>query len=174
MTTAAAEPKPPSREDAIRMLEGGRAELMGLLAQLGPRELSRPGLGGGEWSPKDLVGHLASWEEHALQALSAWERDEPAPIDRQFRTRSLSEINAEAVAAKRRLSFAQTSRRVDRTHRELLAAIRRMSDERWNAPATSRGRKPLGHRLGQILGGPGGLFRHAGAHLPDLRAFVEE
>jgi hypothetical protein len=174
MMTSAAQPKPPSRRDAIQILEGGHAEMMESLAQLGPRELSRPGVGGGEWSPKDLVGHLASWEERALEAVAAWERGEPAPIDRQFRTRSLSEINAEAVAAKGRLSYAGISRRAGRTHRELLAAIRRMSDERWNAPATSRGRKPLGHRLGQILGGPGGLFRHAGAHLPDLRAFVEE
>lgn len=166
-------PQPPSRQDAIRVLEGGHAELMELRAQLGPHDLIRPGVGGGEWSPRDLVGHLASWEGHALEALAAWKRGEPAPIDRLFRTRSLSEINGEGVAAKRGLSYAEVSQRADLTHRELLTAIRLMSDERWNAPTTPRARRPLGRRLGEILGGPRGLFRHADAHLPDLRAFVK-
>ena len=168
-----ARPKLPSREDAIHVLEDGYAELGKLLARLGPRDLGRSGLGGGEWSPKDLAGHLASWEERALEALVAWERDEPAPIDRLFRTRTLFDINAEAVAAKARLSYAEISRRAGRTHQELVATIRQMSAERWNAPATTRGRRPLGHQLGRILGGPGGVFRHADAHLPDLRAFIE-
>jgi hypothetical protein len=43
---------------------------------------------GGYWSAKDLVGHLTSWEEHALGALAAWRRGErrlPSSVPYAFR-----------------------------------------------------------------------------------------
>ena len=57
-----------SRRRAIRILEEAHATVNGLLDRLPPRAVSRPGLGGGDWSPKDLVGHLESWEEYAIDA----------------------------------------------------------------------------------------------------------
>lgn len=48
-----------------------------------------------------------------------------------------------------------------------------MPDATWDAPPTTRLRRSLGHVLGGIVGGPAGLFTHASAHLPHLRAYVE-
>lgn len=168
------EEKLPSRKEAVRILGEGRAEIDVLLVRLSPRDLTRPGIGGGEWSPKDLIGHLESWEQHALDALAAWARGERAPIDAQIYSRKTSDINAEGVARKARLPYAKVRQSADETHAALLAAIREMPDRRWSEPATPRGRKPLGHRLGGILGGPAGLFRHAEAHLKSVRGFVQE
>jgi hypothetical protein len=47
-----------------------------------------------------------------------------------------------------------------------------MADARWERPATPRGRKSLGHRIGQLLIGRE-PFAHAQAHLKDLEAFAE-
>jgi hypothetical protein len=47
-----------------------------------------------------------------------------------------------------------------------------MPDARWENPATPRGRKSLGHRMGQLLVGRG-PFEHADAHVQDLVMFVE-
>ncbi|MFB3738524.1 MAG: DinB family protein [Candidatus Velamenicoccus archaeovorus] len=165
-------PGTPTRDEAIRILQESREAIEALLAQVPRDALERPGVGGGAWSPKDLVGHLASWEERALEALAAWERGERAPIDRELSTRKLSDINAEAVAATSGMTYAQVRRAADRTHTELLEAIRTMSDGRWYAPATARGRRPLGARLGQILLGTG-PFDHALAHVKSLRRFVD-
>ncbi|HEX9124259.1 MAG TPA: DinB family protein [Actinomycetota bacterium] len=162
----------PTREQAVRILEEGRAAIDELLARVSRADLVRPGVGGGEWSPKDLVGHLASWEERALEALAAWDRGERAPIDRELYSRRLSDINAEAVARKAGKTYLQVRRAADRTHAELLESIRTMPAERWNAPATPRGRRPLGSRLGQILVGVG-PFGHAQAHVKSLRQLVE-
>ncbi|HZD80082.1 MAG TPA: DinB family protein [Actinomycetota bacterium] len=167
-----AEPDLVTRRGAIDILERGRVAIAGLLGRVPAAELDHPGVGGGEWSPKDLVGHLASWEERALEALAAWGRGEPAPIDREFRSRTLTAINAEAVAAKAGLSYAEVRREARRTHAELLRAIEAIPDGRWGSPATPRGRRPLGHRLGQILVGTG-PFAHAQAHVESLRAFVD-
>ena len=164
----------PSRRRAIRILDDGRAAVNDLLDRLPTRALSRPGLGGGDWSPKDLVGHLESWEEYAIEALDAWAAGRGVPIDREVWSRGTSTVNVEAVARKASRSAAEMRRRAERTHAELIRRVEAMTDARWRAPGTPRARTPAGARLGGILGGPSGDFRHAEAHLKDLRAFVDE
>jgi hypothetical protein len=161
-----------SRDEAIQVLGEGHAAASALLDRLPAAALTRPGLEGGEWSPVDLVAHLAFWERNALEALDAWSRGQTAPIDRALRDRGLNPVNAEAVVAARALAPADALRTGDETHRALMRAMRELSDERWLAPPTRRGRRSLARRLGGILGGPGGGFRHADAHLPGLEAFV--
>jgi hypothetical protein len=161
------------RAAAIELLREQRAVTLELLARLPTRARTTPGLDGGEWSPKDLLGHLESWERHALDALAAWARDEPAPIDRAFRTMSLHEINRREVERKARRSLRSVVDGAATTHDELLDAIAAIDDARWAAPPTSRGRKPLGHRLGQILVGAG-PFGHDAAHRPSVERFVRE
>lgn len=164
----------PSRREAIERLRAERVELLDLIGRLPGRALTRPGLGGGEWSPKDLLGHLESWEEHALEALEAWVHNDSAPIDRALRTQGLAAVNLTEVRRKSRRSARVTLASAAATHERLVTAIETLSDGAWRAPATSRGRVALGHRLGQILVGTRDPFAHDSAHLRDLRAFVEE
>lgn len=166
-------PEPPSRRAALRVLRESRERTLDLLERVPRGGFTRPGLGGGEWSPKDLVGHLSSWEEYALDALAAWERGARAPIDDLQFTVSTSRINRQNVDRKARWSVAKVRRESQRTHAELLEALERLTDARWRKPVTARGRKPLGVRIGGILGGPGGPFRHDEAHHPSLLGFVE-
>ncbi len=163
----------PTREEAAAVLELARDEVLAMIDALPRRAVTLHGLGGGEWSPKDLLGHLASWEEYGLDALAAWERGEPAPIDALWRTVSTTQVNRQNVEAKAAWSFARVRRDAERSHAEMLAAIRGMTEERWLGPVTSRGRKPLATRLGGILSGTG-PFRHDDSHLPSLRAFAAE
>jgi len=163
---------PISRRDAVRLLDAGRREVLALLGRLPARAISRPGLGGGDWAPKDLIGHLESWEEHALAALEAWSRGAPAPIDRALRTDGLTAVNRREVERKAGRTARVALERAAATHHRLVTAIREMPKERWRSPATPRGRVPLGHRLGQILVGTRDPFCHDEAHLRDLRAFV--
>ena len=156
------------------LLTERRAEVLELIGRLPARALTRPGLGGGDWSPKDLMGHLESWEEHALAALDAWRRDAPAPIDRALRTEGLTAVNRAEVRRKSRRSANAILASAAATHERLVAAIGALPDRAWQAPATSRGRVSLGHRLGQILVGTRDPFAHDAAHLKDLRTFVVE
>jgi hypothetical protein len=162
-----------TQDEARAILEEGHRRVEELLARLPSAALTRPGLGRGEWSPKDLVGHLASWESHALEALAAWLHGEPAPIDGRLRVEGLSVVNAAEVARKSAWSAKAVRDDADRLHRELLAKIAGFPVEDWNKPTTPRTRGPLWKRLGSILGGPAGSFRHVDAHLSDLAAFVD-
>jgi hypothetical protein len=162
----------PSRRRAIRLLEADRRAVLDLIEPLPRRALGVPGLGGGDWSLVDLLGHLESWEEHALGALEAWERGEPAPIDRALRSAGLNGVNLAEVKRKADRTPQRALASASATHERLIRAIGALTEVRWQAPATGRARKPLGRKLGGILGGPAGYFRHDAAHLSDLRAFV--
>jgi hypothetical protein len=162
-----------TRQEAIDVLERGQASVRRLLRRIPVHWVARPGLGGGDWSPKDLVGHLCYWEERVLEARAAWGRGAGAPIDREIYSRSIGAINADAVRARSRHTLAKVLRDWDNVHGELIRTIRTMPDARWENPATPRGRKSLGHRMGQLLVGRE-PFAHAEAHLEDLTAFVEE
>jgi hypothetical protein len=155
------------------MLEQQRREVRSLLDRLPSRALSRRGLGGGEWSPVDLIGHLESWEEHALRAIDAWSHGSVAPINREVRRIGVNSVNAAEVERKAGRSAAAASASAAATFERLLLTIGAISDDRWEAPPTARSRRTLGERVGSILGGPGGGFTHDQAHLPSLREFVE-
>lgn len=163
-----------SQQEALRILEQEHRSVRELIGRLSPANFARPAtIGGGDWSARDLLGHLTSWEQHALEALEAWSRGQPAPVDRALRERGLNAVNAETVAAGRSRSPSSVRRRFDEVHRQLVTEIRALSAATWQAPPTARARRPLGDVLGGIVGGPAGPFAHASAHLRDLRAFVE-
>jgi Mycothiol maleylpyruvate isomerase N-terminal domain len=166
-------PAPPTRERAIRILDEGHREVARLAARLSPADVRRPAtMGGGDWSVKDLLGHLTSWDEHALGALAAWRRGQPAPIQRALRGKGLNAVNAAAIAADRRRTAPDVLRRFDEIHRRLIREIRAVPARAWSVPPTARARRPLGEALGRVLGGPDGYFAHAQAHAGDLRAYV--
>jgi hypothetical protein len=164
----------PGRDEAIRFVRSDRLQTLALLKRVPQQAMSTPGVGGGDWSPKDLVGHLESWEQHALDALEAWSRGTVAPSDHALRTVGLDPFNLAEVDRKARWSAARSIDSAAETHRRLVAALRSISADDWAAPPTKRSRRSLGTHLGGILGGPAGPFRHDAAHHPDLETFASE
>ena len=162
----------PGRDEAIRIVRTDRLRTRELLERLPTRAITTAGLGGGDWSPKDLIGHLESWEQHALDALEAWSRGAVAPSDHALRTAGLDPFNLAEVERKARWSAARSIDSAAVTHRRLVAALRSISADAWSAPPTTRSQRSLGTHLGGILGGPAGPFRHDAAHHHDLEADV--
>jgi hypothetical protein len=164
----------PTRKEALAIIRTDRRALLKLIDRLPARALSRAGLGGGDWSPKDLIGHLESWEEHALEALGAWDRGERAAIDRDLEAVGLDGVNLREVERKAARRAPEAFDRAAETHVSLIEAVKAIDDSRWDAPVRARGKRTLGQRVGGILGGPDGPFRHDRAHLNEVRTFVAE
>jgi Mycothiol maleylpyruvate isomerase N-terminal domain len=164
----------PAKDDALRILRDDHAEVRRLVDRLRPAAATRPGLGGGDWSPKDLLGHLTSWEQYALAAMGAWVDGRPAPIDLAIRSDGLNRVNRDAVEMKRDRPLRQILEEFEDIHEELHRALGAVPAQAWDAPPTTRAKRTLGRKVGGILGGPGGPFTHAAAHLPNLRAFVAD
>jgi len=158
-------------------LEEGRTRLLELLEGLTDEELTAPAtIGGGDWSAKDLIGHLATWEEAAVDAIAEIRRGEPPRIEAYFREgeEGVHRYNAETVPSKRAQSLDEVRRDAGRAHETLLAQIGGMTEEEWAAPVpyeTDR-RKTLAELLASITGAPKRGFAHAFAHIPDLEAYV--
>ena len=109
----------PTEREALTILERGHREVMRLIDELPPRALTTTGIGGGAWSPADLVGHLAAWEGFALGALDAWARRERAPIDIALDARGLNGVNADALAEAASLRPSALIERSLETHAHL-------------------------------------------------------
>jgi hypothetical protein len=161
----------PGRLDAIRIAREDRERTLALIATLTPDALTAPGLGGGGWSPKDLIGHLESWEEHALGALDAWEQGETPRIGGQLRSIGTDELNRREVERKAGWTLEEIRSSAATTRARLLERFDALPDERWTQPLPGED-FTIGGRLGSILGGQLGGFRHDPDHWNDLEAFA--
>ena len=74
----------------------------------------------GDWSLKDVLAHVTTWEGEALKAL-------PLVIEgkRTPRYRGIDRFNAEQSARKRDLTLDEVHRQLDETHRRLLDLLER-------------------------------------------------
>lgn len=174
MATVDAAPATPSRSSAARILDDGFGFLLSSLAPLPEASLTERGtIGGGDWSAKDLLGHITFWERNGVQALEAWARGGIAPVDRMLEAPGLDAANAAAVEAAFAFDLSQTRANAEQTHRALVDAINLLTDTAWELPALAGEEGSLGFRLGTILvGGDADLFDHVSAHNADLEAFV--
>jgi hypothetical protein len=160
---------PLSRHDALAVLEAGQGELDALFDELSDSELDAPGtIGAGDWAAKDLMGHIALWEELALETIDAFR----GGLTPRVATASTDALNADNQAAQApRNAFDLRARAAD-AHAALLAALHSLTDAEWHAPPTwpNAEHATLCEALGGVLGAPGRPFGHAYAHLDDLRA----
>lgn len=159
-----------ARADALATLRDGDAQIQELLAGLTRDQLSAPAtIGGGDWAAKDLVGHLAFWEELALSAIAAWRAGTPFDA-----VNDVDELNAGNQARKLDWPLDRVLEESRGTHELLLREIAGLSDDDWASPVASNLPRPesLGKRLGGLTGSADGMFRHAFAHVGDLRAYV--
>ncbi len=167
-----------TRMAAIAELDAGQQAFDALLLKLSYEQLEvRGSIGGGEWSAKDLLGHIAGWEEIALATLDDWREGKPPWIEEFFAMEDgVDQINADNDLHGTTHSVDETRIRADDSHRRILAEITAMSDDEWTARAwypTER-RRTLGELLGSILGARKRPFGHVFDHLGDLEAYVAE
>ena len=164
----------PGKTDAIRLAREDRDRTNALLASIDPAAFETTGRGGGTWSPKDLVGHLETWEENALEALDAWDRGERAPIGVQLQALGTDEYNRRQVEQKASATADVTRTSAAATHARMLERLEAITDELWSSSPVAGDGGTVGARLGGTLGGDLGPFRHDPDHWPDLEAFAAE
>ena len=167
-------PSPSGPEDAIAVVARGHREVHALLAGISMEELEEPAtIGGGEWSANDLVGHLITWEEIALETVEEWRAGEDPGILATFAADGTDQLNADEVARRSGVPFQEQLGRFDDVNGRLEEVLRSFSEQEWAGGARDE-RDPgrtIGALLGGVLGTDGAPFDHISAHLRDLRAF---
>jgi hypothetical protein len=157
------------REEAIRDLESGQSALDSLYARLSGVQMEQPAtIGGGSWSAKDLLGHVAAWEQLAVQTIAAWRAESDLPAEGSWPGTDVFNARVQERTSKQLLDDVR--QHASDTHRALVRAVETLTDAEWQS---TRGDRSLAYRLGAITGGATGNFRHVFDHLDDLKAFVD-
>jgi len=114
----------------LKEIEFERSALDRALALLNSRQMTRPGVTRGGWSVKDILAHLVEWQKMNLRWYEAGLRGEkpeiPAP---GFTLRDLPRLSQMICRKYRRHSLRSVRDEYERYHAEMVALIRRLSDE---------------------------------------------
>jgi len=88
--------------------------------------LLEPGVAG-DWSVKDVLAHVSTWEEEALAHLPAIAAGRPPP--RYAASGGIDAFNARTAERMRGLSLAEVRRLLEASHRRLIEYVRSMPED---------------------------------------------
>jgi hypothetical protein len=95
----------------------------------------------GEWSVKEILAHVTTWEEEALKHLPLILSGGRPPRYSQFG--GLDAFNARTTEQKRSLSLSEILRQLDETHRRLIDYIQSVPEEHYTRETRFRHRLRL-------------------------------
>ena len=108
------------RERLFSVLEREWTGLMESFSGLSDSVLVEPGVVG-EWSVRDLLGHIATWEEEAMAALSVILEGRPLP--RYASSGGIDAFNARDQDRKRGITIAELRQDLESTHQRFMAYL---------------------------------------------------
>jgi Mycothiol maleylpyruvate isomerase N-terminal domain len=111
---------PERRERVLRRLEAAWSELQESYAGLPDERLLEPGVHG-DWSVKDVMAHVSTWEEEALEQLPVIARGGRPP--RYAASGGIDAFNARMHERKRGLPLAEVRRLLAGSHRRLVELV---------------------------------------------------
>ncbi|HLF69649.1 MAG TPA: maleylpyruvate isomerase N-terminal domain-containing protein [Actinomycetota bacterium] len=160
-----------TKQVAVETLAEGHRLLFEAIDPLSGDLIDKHGLGGGEWSIKDLIGHLESWERAALDTIED-RRAKRSPRIRQLvhDAESMNSFNASEVDRKRTRRWEEQRAAYQVTHDLLIETIAEMDDSEWSNPDDEGW--TLGMQVGSNTGAPERPFGHVFAHIEDVRNVV--
>ena len=120
---------PINKAEMLRQVRKGRAEFEALLAQFNEAQmrLSFPPDG---WSVKDVMAHIAYWENYVLERFREASRGEKPRLLGVIAPAELDRINQEALEAGRARILAEVKDEFRRAHRELWTELEEMPENR--------------------------------------------
>lgn len=116
-----------TRSQLLERVAGAWAGLEAACAGLSDAELLRPGVAG-DWSVRDVLAHVTTWEEEALTHLPLILAG-GTPPRYSVTYGGIDAFNARATEAKRGLSLAEVREQRARTHRRLIDCIERAPED---------------------------------------------
>jgi hypothetical protein len=128
-----------TREQLLQRLERAWQEFQASSAGLSDAKIIQPGVVE-NWSVKDILAHVTTWEEEALKYLPLIVTGRKPP---RYATTygGLDAFNAQMAGRKRDLPLAEVRRQLDDTHRRLLDYIATVPEEQFTRET------PFRHRL---------------------------
>jgi hypothetical protein len=126
------------RQLLLKQLDKAWTAFQESYAGLPGSQLVETGLAG-EWSIKDILAHVTTWEEEAIKYLPLILRGEQLP---RYSTMygGIDAFNAQMVEQKRSLSLAEVRRQMEETHQRLVAYVQTAPEEQFKRETRFRRR----------------------------------
>lgn len=129
-----------NRQQLLDRLDTAWQTFTGSYAGLSDARLTEPGVTG-DWSVKDIIAHVITWEEEALTYLPVIAAGGGTP--RYAAAGGIDAFNAHMTERKRGLSLAEVLARQEDTHRRLIAYIQSVPDDLFTRETRFRRRLRL-------------------------------
>jgi hypothetical protein len=111
------------KDELLGELEKARSELRASYQGLSGEQMTRLGAVG-EWSVKDVLSHVASWDEAMLADLARIVRgDTPALASIDLESASFDAANAAIMSQRRSLALGEVLRGLDADRADVMAAV---------------------------------------------------
>jgi hypothetical protein len=120
--------EPTNKAELLREMQSGYAAFEQLLAPLSGEQLTTPGVNG-DWSIKDILVHLATWQARAAHSVESLTRGEQPRHDPPIENdEEMNRFNDATFAAKRSLPLEQVWHDFRASYQRLLAAVEASSE----------------------------------------------
>lgn len=117
-----------NRDQLLRDLEQARGKLHASYEELSDEQMTRLGAVG-EWSVKDVLSHVTSWDEVLLPDLARIAvGDVPALASIDLEAANFDSANAAIMSQRRDLPLGQVLRDLDIVRADVVAAVGRLPD----------------------------------------------
>jgi hypothetical protein len=121
---------PTTREEAYARLEASRSELLDAIAGLTPDQMAERVVD--DWSVKDLLTHITSWEEQVVPDLRRLARGH-VPALMAFQPDRTDDWNCMIMMLRRNFPLEQVLEELERTRLELKAGLDALKDQHFAA-----------------------------------------
>jgi hypothetical protein len=129
------------RRQLMKKLDKAWLEVKASYAGLSDSQLTEPGVTG-NWSVKDILAHVTTWEEEALKYLPLIVKG-GRPPRYSVKYGGIDAFNAQMAEHKRGLSLADVLEQLDETHHRLMAYIQSAPEEQFTRETPFRRRLRL-------------------------------
>jgi hypothetical protein len=136
-----------NRQQLLTRLEKGWTAIQESFAGLTDAQLIEPGVMD-DWSVKDILAHVTTWEEEALKYLLLIIKGDKPP--RYIQYGGIDAFNAQMTEQKRGLALFEVLRQLDSTHGQLIDYLQGVPEEQFTQETRFRHRLRLdtyGHYL---------------------------
>jgi hypothetical protein len=127
------------RQQLLKQLDKAWTAIKESYAGLSDAQLTEPGVVD-DWSVKDILAHVTTWEEEALKYLPLIIQGSRPPRY-SVKYGGIDAFNAQMTEQKRALSLSDVLRQLDDTHHRLIAYVQSAPEEQFTRET------PFRHRL---------------------------
>lgn len=119
---------PTTKSELLARMQEGYSAFEALLAPLDAAQLTTPGVNG-DWSIKDMLAHIATWQARAALALQAADRRETPAFDPPVTNdEEMDRFNAEIFLSHQALSLETVWRDFRTSYQQIRVAIEALSE----------------------------------------------